>query len=162
MPQETHSGDTKIDQRPMPFNLADRDGDVVIADPSIANKDYLAELAFMEEPVVIRLEPSSDQNAPNVFEVWVNGVGAEVLRNGRWVSITWLPVGEVITIKRKVVEVIARTKKDTIRTVHGDATQANPFNREIRQTSAVRSFSVISDANPRGAIWLSEMLRRNF
>jgi hypothetical protein len=71
------------------------------------------ELAFMEEPGVIRLEPSADRNVISVFVVWVNGRNAEIFRNGQWFEIGRLPVGEVTTVRRKVLEVIVRTKLDT-------------------------------------------------
>jgi hypothetical protein len=161
--RELKSDDTTIEQRRMPADAAERDeGYVILVDPSVASEDYQAELAFNEEPVTIRLEPSSDENAIARFVVYVNGKGAEVFRNGRWYEIAWLPVGEVITIKRKYLEVIARTKIDKIRTPPMDARGEHPDNRPTRFTSAVHSFSVIEDRNPRGAAWLTELLRRNF
>jgi hypothetical protein len=160
--REVHSDDTKIDQRRSVFNAADRDeGDVILVD-RVASDDYLAELAFMEEPVTIRLEPSSDRNAISRFVVYVNGQGAEIFENGRWRSIGWLPVGPNITIKRKVLEVIVRTKIDTVHTEVRNKDSEQPFNTEQRFTSAVHSFSVIEDKSPRGAAWMTEMRRRNF
>jgi hypothetical protein len=160
--QELHSDTLKIEQRPVAPDLADRDGDVILVDTSLASKDYLAELAFFEEPVTIRLEPSADQNAVMSFVVWVNGKGAEIFEQGRWRSIAWLPVGRPIIVKRKVLEVIARTKHDTIHTEIRHPESERPENIEQRFTSAVASFSVIEDRNPRGAPWLTEMRRRNF
>jgi hypothetical protein len=159
---ELHSDDIKIDQRRPLADLGDRDGDVILADPSVAHSDYLAELAFMEEPVTIRLEPSADRNAISRFAVWVNGAGAEVFQRGRWEAIGWLPVGQVIIVKRKVLEVIVRTKIDTLHTEVRNPDSETPFNTEQRFTSAVHSFSVIEDKSPRGAAWLTEMRRRNF
>lgn len=161
--RELNSDDLKTDQRAMPASAAERDeGDVIEVDLSVANTDYQAELAFMEEPVTIRLQPSSDANAVTRFVVYVNGKGAEVFRNGRWYEIAWLPVGETIVIKRKYLEVIARTKIDTIRTPALEALGDHPDNRPTRFTSAVHSFSVLEDKSPRGAEWLSEIIRRNF
>jgi len=161
--RELNSEDTKIDQREMPDTAAERDeGDVVLVDTSLANRDYYDELAFNEEPVTIRLQPSSDANAIARFMVMVNGKGAEVFKNDRWYEITWLPVGEVITIKRKYLEVIARTKIDSIRTPSMEALGEHPDNRPTRNTTSVHSFSVLQDKNPRGADWLTDLLRRNF
>ncbi len=161
--REMHSDDVKIDQRaPLPDDLADREGEVVLADKDIANADYLADLAFMEEPVLIRLEPSSDRNAVSVFWVAVNGREAEILVNGQWRPVGWLPVGEAITIRRKYLEVIIRAKIDTIVTPDMETAGLHPDNTPRRITSAVHSFSVIEDRNPRGAVWMAEMRRRNF
>lgn len=159
--RERHSDDTPVEQRPTAANLADRDGDVILVE-RIGNADYLDELAFMQEPVTIRLEPSNDKNAITAFPVWVNGIGAEVFQNGRWRALTWLPTGLEIIVKRMVLEVIARTKVDTIHTEVRRPESDKPFNAEQRFTSPVHSFSVILDKNPRGAAWLTEMRRRNF
>ncbi len=160
--RELHSEDLPIDQRPMPADLADRGGDVILVDKRLANKDYLDELAFMETPVTIRLEPSADKNAVSRFVVFVNGHGAEIFEGGKWRSIAWLPVGKVIIVKRKVLEVIVRTKIDTIHTKILNADSDSPHNAEQRFTSAVHSYSILEDKHPRGAAWLTEMRRRNF
>lgn len=159
-----HSSDVKIEQKPSivgntPNN--ERRPDVVIAD-KLPTKEYADALAFAEEPVTIRLEPSQERNSANVFEVAVNGIGAEVWMNGRWVSIRYLPVGQNITIKRKYLEVIVRAKIDMITTQHDDANVAMPMNRIDRTTTAARSFSIIKDKNPLGAAWIAELIRRNY
>jgi hypothetical protein len=160
--REYHSDDTKIDQRPPVERLEDRGGDVVEAERDL-KAEYLAELAFMEEPVTIRLEPSALPNAPTTFPVWVNGREGEMLINGQWIGVGWYPVGEVITIKRKYLEVIVRNKIDTISTVHGEPGSTEFIRNEVRRnTSAVHSFSIIEDRNPRGPAWLTELRRRNF
>lgn len=160
--REVHSDDIAIDQRPTAADLGDRGGDVILVDASLANADYLAELAFMDEPVTIRLEPSADKNAISRFVVWVNGEGAQIFQNGRWIAMAWLPVGVVITVKRKVLEVIIRTKIDTVHTEIRNPDSEQPMNTEQRFTSAVHSFSVIEDKSPRGVAWIQEMRRRNF
>jgi hypothetical protein len=161
--QELNSEATQIEQRRMPANAAERDeGDVILVDRALATKEYKAALAFMEEPVTIRLHPSSDINAIATFEVRVNGKGGEIFRHGRWFEATWLPVGEEIIIKRKYLEVIARAKIDTIRTPRMESLREHPDNRPTRFTSSVHSFSMIEDRNPRGAAWLTELLRRNY
>ena len=161
MPKELHSDDLPIDQKPPVTNFDDYDGEIVKPNPELLAKEYADELSFMEEPVVIRLEPSVEKNASMFYPVWVNGQGAEVFQGGRWNSITWLPVGQNLTIKRKYLEVIIRSKVDTLRVDAPEAT-ANPYNEVHRSTTAVHSFSVIEDRNPRGAAWVTEMRRRNY
>ena len=159
--QELHSDTMAVDQPPPIVGDANlHDGYVVQAEKGLS-KDYLDELAFMEEPVTIRLEPSSDKNASTAFPVWVNGKPAEVHQNGRWDEIGWLPVGKVLIIKRKVLEVIIRAKVDTVHTqiINGDSDRPN--NVVNRFTSPVHSFSIIEDRNPRGAAWVTEIRRRN-
>lgn len=161
--QEIHSDTTRIEQPdPLEGDLADRDPEIVIADPALMTKDYQDELAFMAEWLTIRLEPSGQENAPDTFFVSVNGRGAEILVNGRPMVWPHLPVGPEITVRRSVVEIIARSKTMRVATDHtGDPTRqlANKTTRNVSQT---QPFSIISDPSPRGRAWAAEMIRRQF
>jgi hypothetical protein len=151
----------KIEQRaPLKPNARTHVGDVIVAE-KIGNVTYLAELAFMEEPITIRLEPSAEKNAAMCYPVWVNGKGAEVFQRGQWQEIGYLPVGMEMIIKRKVLEVIVRAKIDTVMTHIVDPTGELPNNTVKRFTSGVFNFSILKDDNPRGPAWLSEIRRRN-
>lgn len=159
--QELHS-DTlpKVEQKRPITDPSAYDGDIVRGE-RIGNADYLDELAFMEEPVKIRLEPSSDKNAPGAMPVWCNGRGAEILLNDKWCEATYLPVGQVLTTKRKYLEIIVRAKIDTIHTKVREMESERPNNVIERYTSPTTGFSVIEDRNPRGAAWMAELRRRN-
>lgn len=122
-----------------------------------SNAGYLQELSFMEEPVTIRIEPPQEENAPLTVECWVNGRGAEILRNGRWQEMGFLPVGVVITTKRKYLEVLARARTMKVNTPEHSVHDANPDNNLRRRNVRLNSFSVITDANPRGAAWLTQI-----
>lgn len=191
---ELHSDSIKIEQKPrikittpgskrtikkQPDEVQagpdDRDGDVVLVDAEMqarVTKEYKEALAFMEEPVTIRLEPSTDKNSATVFPVWVNGKFAECWMNngrhvgiedsGRWVAVGWLPVGIEITVKRKALEVIIRAKVDTVETDVIENPGQDPQNKVKRFTSAVHSFSIIQDKSPLGAAWVREVRRRNY
>jgi hypothetical protein len=163
--QELHSDNLKIEQRaPLRADATEYAGDVITGESIAAitaGSDYLDQLSFMEEPVVIRLEPSSDKNAATAFPVWVNGQPAQVFQNNRWEVIGYLPVGMPLTVKRKVLEVIIRTKVDTIHTKILDMEAERPNNVVNRYTSPVHSFSILEDRNPRGADWVQEIRRRN-
>jgi hypothetical protein len=159
--QELHSSKLpEIEQRAPVEARTAYAGDVVTGE-RIENGDYLADLAFMDEPVTIRLEPSSDKNAATAFPVWVNGRMAETCYEGRWIEIGYLPVGQVIVVKRKVLEVIIRAKIDTIHTKVREMESERPNNVIERYTSPLTGFSILEDANPRGAAWVSELRRRN-
>ena len=145
------------------------DGDIITGEPlrEIAHgkgklsADYLAELAFNEEPVTIMLEPSADKNAASAFPIWVNGKRAEVYQNGAWQEIGYLPTGRELIVKRKVLEVIIRAKIDTVSTKILDENGERPNNIISRFTSPVHSFSILEDRNPRGPAWVAELRRRN-
>lgn len=158
--KELHSDSVKIEQKAPIIDHDKYEGDVVIADKPI-NADYLDELLFQEEPVKIILNPSAEKNASTAFPVWVNGKGAEVFQNNQWTEIGYLPVGRPLTIKRKYLEVIIRTKLDAITTFHEDSTVERPRNEIRRATSSVHSFSILEDRNPKGQAWAQEMIRRN-
>jgi hypothetical protein len=83
-----------------------------------ATEDYLRELKFNEDPVTIVITPSSDRHAPKHVFCGVNGVGAEVYdkQNNRWLRFEWLPVSKVLTVKRKYLEVLAKSKRENFTT----------------------------------------------
>lgn len=126
---------------------------------SHAKQAHLDALAFMEEPVTIRIEENSKSDFPETHvPVAVNGVEAEVFQNGRWVRIGWLPINVPLTTKRKYVEVLARSKPDNVRTQHDDATVERPRNTVTRRTSSAYPLSIIKDDNPKGHEWLSRIM----
>lgn len=139
-------------------------GDSQIAVPEThINNEYLAALAFNEEPVMIRIEPSGDENAAMTVDCAVNGKGAEILdlRNGKWLEMNILPVGLVVTTKRKYVEVLARSKQMRVRTPdHGDG--KNIDNNNLTRThSRGHVFSVVKDTD-KGTAWLTGILNEAF
>jgi hypothetical protein len=161
MAREFHSSQLpKTEQLPPVGDPATYDGDVVLTEKT-HQQEYFDELAFMEEPVTVRLEPSSDKNAAGAFPVWCNGKGAEIMLGNRWCECAYLPVGQVLTTKRKYLEIIIRAKVDTVHTEIRNMDSERPDNRVQRFTSPVHSFSIIEDRNPRGAAWVSELRRRN-
>lgn len=136
---------------------------IVLAEPQQVTSDYASELAFMEEPITIRIEPSDEENAPQVVDCWVNGKGAEILdpRTGKWLEINCLPIGGIITTKRKYVEVIARSKVERMKTRHANTGwdgDTNDTNRIDRSVTRKANFSVVKDANPKGAMWLTRLM----
>lgn len=150
---ELHTGDIRITQKPVIETREDTEGEIVVAPESLEN-DYQAQLAFMEEPVTIRIERSAEKFPPRVIDCWVNGKGAEVLINNKWVETRAIPVGMPVTTKRKYVEVVARAKVENVNT-HVEKRPDSEVNEIHRNASARAPFSVIHDANPKGAAWLT-------
>lgn len=102
-------------------------------------------LAFYEEPIVIRLEPSSERNAPRYASVAVNG------------DTKWIPVGVPVKLRRKHVEVLARAQPFGVETQTGTAMEANPHNRVVKTPYRRFPFTVLRDDNPRGQAWLNKV-----
>jgi hypothetical protein len=125
--------------------------------------EYLAELAFMEEPVMIRIEPSQLDNAAMTVDCACNGKGAEILdaRTGKWLELNVLPVGLVVTTKRKYVEILARAKTMRVQTPdHADGKNIDK-NDLTRRHARTHVFSVIKDTD-RGTAWLTAILSESF
>lgn len=126
-------------------------------DPKV-NASYMAQLAFNEEPVTIIIEENTRSDFPETFvPVAVQGKGAEVFTNGAWVEVGWLPIGVEITTKRKYVEVLIRSKSDSVKTEHDDATVERPRNRVTRRSSANYPVTILQDNNPLGRKWLTDI-----
>ena len=121
---------------------------VSVTEVAGSNTSYLDELAFNEELVEIMVMPSSDENDPSLVTLSVNGVSQYVL------------AGEPIKIKRKFVEVLARAKGTKYRQIvkRNEGGSGDVTNRMIPRVALRHNFTVISDANPKGAVWLRELL----
>lgn len=130
-------------------DLEDRIGEVIVAGKELVNKEYLAELAFMEEYVLVYLNRGREKFAPRFEMVGVNG------------QVLWIEVEQWTRIKRKFLEVIARSMPMDIRTNSGETDGDElTFNKTVRSLSANFSFSV-QDENPKGAAWLAKIRRES-
>lgn len=164
--RELNTADIKIEQKPN-INLdtadtsPDRRPEIVKGDGAMSSKDF-NEVAFNEEPVTIRISSSPEKNAPHAYYCAVNGKGAEVMIDGRWRELSWLPVGQTLTLKRKYVEVLMRAKTDNIETVMPNVTDEHMQNSFKRVTTSACTFSILRDANPRSAEWVERQMRQNF
>ena len=108
---------------------------------------YADELAFMEEPVEIMVAESTDRNAENPIFVSCNGRNQFFIR------------GQVQTVKRKFVEILARAKQTDVQTkVIQHSAGDEPINRILKHSSLKYPFQVIRDSNPKGIEWLKRTL----
>lgn len=108
-------------------------------------KDHADRLAFMEEPIVIRLEATSERNPQRVVFVGVNG------------DKRWIPVGTPVRIRRKHAEVLARAQPYSVATDVGTAMEERPHNRVVRTTNRRHPFTVLEDKSPFAASWLHKV-----
>lgn len=115
----------------------------------ILNKEYLDELAFMEDDMVIMVHESADPNSENPVTVGCNGVFRQFFR------------GQQTIAKRKFVECLI-AKQGRVSTPEY-INKAGERARAIRQTSAQKyPFSVIEDKNPKGGEWLRRRLAESY
>lgn len=136
-------------------------GDLVLLDGIEVTQDYLDELAFNEEWLQIIINPSTHKNAASIFENWSNGVGAELLIDGKPVIVRDLPVGKPIMVKRKIVEQIIRARVTEVRTIYESTNVENPRNEIGRTDSRVHSFSLLHDpSGAKGHEWMQMVYAR--
>lgn len=110
------------------------------------DNEQMSALAFMEEPVTIMVHESTDPFADNPVQVACNGVNQFFLR------------GEAQTVRRKYVEILARSKKTTISTPEIQDHDGARTNKIVQRTALKTPFSVINDPNPKGPAWLKQTL----
>lgn len=157
--RETHSDDVRIGQRgSRNIDQAPESETLIALSDGLEDSDeaYHAALAFMEEPVTIRISPSSEKNAPTTVQCWVNGKGAEHFRNGKWLQCGWLPIGQTVVTRRKYVEVLARSRMENVstRVVKHENREENLADRVASTKYPV---SVIQDSAA-GHEWFSRIL----
>lgn len=96
----------------------------------------LAYEAFMQEPVVISINESTDEKAPPVVYVCVNG------------DERWFPRGVPIRVQRKFVEILAQSNEKTFKT---NKINANDQTDNERPATTKRTqgtpFAVLQDSN---------------
>jgi len=125
----------------------------------VLHKEYMEALAFDREPVEIVIGRSTEKHAPLTVDCWVNGKGAEVFQNGKWVEYGWLPMGINVVTRRMYVEVLARSKVTTVRTPDkDDDISVQLANKPVRNTMMKTNFSIVRDDNPKGRQWIAGIL----
>lgn len=163
MARAKYTDDIAIDQRAPIVEDGDREN-IVQADKSVLEDDYLERKAFMEEPVTIELGHGFGQNPPTAYYCSVNGRNPEILVNGHWKHLRdpFVMVGHRLTLKRKYVEVLARSKVDSVSTFHEEANVPYPRNEIRHSTAGLCNLMVIRDDNPRGGEWLAQIRASQF
>lgn len=160
--REVHTTDTTPEQPPViEIPVAgdfERPAEVIQPLEAAEKNDYFDELAFNEEPVTIMLQESQEKNAPRHVPVWVNGRGADVFLNGRWVPATYLPVNVELTVRRKVLETLVRAKPDNVSAGYTEQNGQDPVNKIDRRSFMKYPVTILEDKNPRGRAWLSRVL----
>ena len=151
--------DDQLAQRdPVPHSLEeapDLSDTIQAVDPKHIEKEYLERLKMDNDPVTIVIAKGNEQKPALTVPVWVQGIGAEVLKDGKWVQLGWLPVDIAVTTKRKYVEALARAKPVNVdNEIIGGMNAFGPMPHTAR---ALNQFSVLEDRNPKGGEWLRRL-----
>lgn len=130
---------------------------------SEAEQKYLGDLAFNEEWVTIEIHSASERDTANLTDfVSVNGEKPKILVNGKPVEFGYLPKNVPLTLQRKFVDALIRSKSDIVKTKVSHGQGGVTFNQLTRATHRTNSISLIEDKNPKGKEWFYRRLAQNF
>lgn len=118
--------------------------------PAYGSMEKAAKLSFMEEKIDVMVHESTDPNAEQIVETWVNGISQRFIR------------GNVQTVRRKFVNVLATAKNTNIATKDAQDYNGDKTTVITKHTALKYPFSVIRDENPRGAQWLKSALAQTY
>ena len=132
-----------------PERASATDSQTIVPVTEQLNKDYMDELQFMEDDIVVMVHESSDPNSENPITVGCNGVFRQFFR------------GVPMLTKRKFVECLIVKQGRVTTPEYYNATGERA--RSIKQTSAHKyPFSIIEDKNPKGVEWLRRRLAETY
>lgn len=109
-------------------------------------KDKAAQLAFMNEELEINIMQTGAVNEEPVVQLGNNGRNQFVIR-GQWQKV-----------KRKYVEVLARSKRERVRTEEYTDGNGDNATKIVINAGLKYPFSVRNDPNPKGKAWLEKVL----
>jgi hypothetical protein len=112
-------------------------------DPQL--KQYFADANFMEEKVLVRVAPSSNKDDEKIIAVWNDGKPQRMIR------------GEWTIVKRKYVEVLARSKPFGVTTPEIIDANGDRTTRIDTHNGSLYPFEM-RDKNPIGQAWLARVL----
>ncbi len=124
-------------------------------------KDYLDELAFLEEPVTVEFLLADEKFGAPYVDATNNGKGIEAwkigdLDFGRWCEVKQVPRGIPVVIKRKYLGIFATAKVMRVRAGY-DQNNGDPVNRINRSLSTRYPFTTIGDSE-KGQAWLQHVM----
>lgn len=132
--------------------------DVVQAKGIDAKRDdhdeYLDELKFNEDPITVMIHPSYEENPePSIF-CSVQGRRAEMLVDGKFIQVGYLPVGVELTTRRKYIEGLFRARTVGVDS-HHDPVGSQFIRNWITRTDRPRVMvQIINDPSPKSAEWV--------
>lgn len=142
-----------IEASEQPIGYTERTSDTSAGQPVLVqvaermpDPEQAAMLAFMNEPVKVRIATSTDRNAEQVFELIVNG-RSEIFRRG-----------ETKTVKRYYIDRLAKCKVTTYTQKDVVNDQGVKQKLNIPHTALKYDFAIVEDRNPLGESWIKATL----
>jgi hypothetical protein len=122
------------------------DLDMVTAD-AVNFADHAAELAFLNEEVIINVAESTDPNDQKIFMLSVNG------------RQVWIERGVNTRLKRYYVEQLFRAKPQKVKVTVGKDRDDNVVNRATKTSALAFPFQILQDRNKLGQAWAQKLMR---
>lgn len=113
----------------------------------VMDSEKMQMMAFMAEPVTIRIATTTDKQAEQVFELTIHGK-TEFFKRGETKTVPRNYVGLLLRLKQTSFTQREVMSKDGTREYVHDPVTALKYD-----------FSVVHDANPLGKSWLEALLR---
>src|ERR1035437_3267819 len=114
--------------------------------PEKAFDKAVAQEAFMNEIVLVRLHETTNENDPAHTILSVNGINQPVFR------------GAVTPMRRMHLEVLARSWETRFTQPARDNSNPEPGNQLMGRSAHSYPFEIIEDKNPLGRAWLEKIL----
>lgn len=146
MSNALESGEQPIGYTERTTNVGAGDPVLVQVADRMPDPEQAAMLAFMNEPVKVRIATSTDRNAEQVFELIVNW-RSEIFRRG-----------ETKTVKRHYVDRLANCKVTTYTQQDVVNEQGVKQKLNIPHTALKYDFAIVEDSNPLGESWIKATL----
>ncbi len=117
----------------------------IICDRAV-NDEQVQMLAFMNEPVTIRIATTTDKDADQVFELNINS-RLEFFRRGETKTVPRYFVDRLLRLKQTVYTQREVTNQEGVKDILHDP-----------HTALKYDFSIVRDANPIGQMWEKSVL----
>jgi hypothetical protein len=117
-------------------------------DSARLQKQKAAELAFLEELVIINIHQTGELGAEDPVPLGVNGRMCYVRR------------GVDTIVRRKYVEQLLRAKPQTVSTEQQRKPNGDVANLVHKHSSLKYPFAIVRDDNPRGRVWQRNILQQ--
>ncbi len=164
--KEAFNSETIEPQHPDDFSFAYDDlttelpPDIIVCEEELKKKQA-DDIAFGEEPVMIRLAEATEEFGAESIPCWNQGKGAEIFDppTRRWYVVTGIQRGVPVITRRKYAEIIIRSKIMEVRTKIIQSPGKDPVNDWTRRTVQKYPYEILRDNSPRAQQWRESMAR---
>ena len=144
---EVPQGESRVLKSTGPASKALDENIIQIVGERVMDSEKMQMMAFMNEPVTVRVATTGDKQAEQIFELTIHGK-TEVFKRG-----------ETKTVPRNFAALLLRLK--TTNYVQREVMSADGARQYVHDpvTALKYDFSMVRDDNPLGKSWMESLLR---